>query len=355
MPSIADINGRIAGSNGLNVVSTFAGCGGSSTGYKAAGFKVLAALEFIPEAVECYKANAPATHVIDTDIRTVAPADILNLVGLDQGELDVFDGSPPCSSFSFSGRRGEGWGEEKDYSSGVRQRTDDLFDEYIRMVDFIHPKVFVAENVPGIAYGEARGFFVEVFEKLKLAGPGYRVAACRLEASRLGVPQKRNRMIFMGVRNDLGKDPVYPLPLTSAPIKVAHAIDDLRPPTSEEAQWIDPDSITYKAWQHADVMVEQGNLRAAYKKLWGRNARYNWFKVNPGQPCPAITAKVPCLLRWDEPRTLSIQEIQRIHSLPDDFIVTGKFVERWERIGRSVPPMLMRAVGQTIAREIFGR
>ena len=355
VPSMADINGRLAGSNGLKVISTFAGTGGSSTGYKAAGFKVLAAIEFVPEAVASYKANAPTTPVLDWDIRQVTPEQLMETAGVDKGELDLFDGSPPCSSFSFSGRRDEAWGEVKQYSGSIHQRTDDLFYEYIRMVDGLHPRVFVAENVPGIAYGEARGFFVDVFKRLQEAGPGYHVEARRLEASALGIPQKRNRMIFVGVRKDLGKAPAFPSPLGVPPVKVAHAIDDLPSPAPGTYQELAVGTRTRMAWEHADIFKEQGNLRQAYLKLWGKNARYNWFKINPGLPCPAITAKVPCLLRWDEPRTLSLDEVRRIQSFPDDFVTTGTFGQQWERMGRAVPPMLMRAVATAIARDIFER
>src|SRR5690349_14191422 len=137
VPSIDEINGTYAGSNGFTAISTFAGGGGSSTGYKWAGYKVPVALEFVDKAAATYRANAPSTHVIEDDIRNVSAADILNHAGLDVGDLDVLDGSPPCQAFSNAGLKDKGWGEEKQYSGGYSQQTDDLFFEYIRLIDGI--------------------------------------------------------------------------------------------------------------------------------------------------------------------------------------------------------------------------
>lgn len=196
--------------NGFTVASTFSGCGGSCLGYRMAGFKVAWASEFIPAAQETYRANYPETHLDTRDIRTVKPEDILDVLGMKPGELDLFDGSPPCASFSTAGKREKHWGKAKKYSDTV-QRTDDLFLEYIRLVDGLRPKVFVAENVSGLVKGVAKGQFLEILAKLKACD--YRVSCRVLDAQWLGVPQARQRTIFIGVREDLGKEPVYPKPL----------------------------------------------------------------------------------------------------------------------------------------------
>ena len=209
VPSMEDI--RAIPWNGFTVASTFSGCGGSSTGYRMAGFKVLWASEFIDAARDSYKANAaPHTIVDGRDIRQVTPQDFLDATGLKVGELDLFDGSPPCASFSTAGKREAGWGKVKKYSDKA-QRTDDLFHEFIRMVDGIRPKVFVAENVSGLVKGTAKGYFLEILAAMKAIG--YRVTCKVLDAQWLGVPQARQRTIFVGVREDLGLAPVHPKPL----------------------------------------------------------------------------------------------------------------------------------------------
>ena len=200
--------------NGYNAISTFSGCGGSSLGYKMAGFRVLWASEFIPAAQDTYRANHPATILDTRDIRSVQASDILDAIGMKSGELDLFDGSPPCASFSTAGKREAGWGKVKAYSD-TKQRTDDLFFEYSRLVKAIQPKVFVAENVSGLVKGTAKGYFLEILAELKQCG--YAVSAKLLDAQWLGVPQMRQRVIFVGVRNDLvaqfGVKPVHPKPL----------------------------------------------------------------------------------------------------------------------------------------------
>ena len=197
--------------NGFNAISTFSGCGGSSLGYKMAGFKVLWANEFIPAAQEVYRLNHPSTILDTRDIRQVQPQDILDAIGMKPGELDLFDGSPPCASFSTAGKREAGWGKVKAYSD-TKQRTDDLFFEYARLLRGIQPKVFVAENVSGLVKGTAKGYFKLILEELK--GCGYNVKAKVLDAQWLGVPQMRQRLIFVGVRHDLNVEPAFPKPLS---------------------------------------------------------------------------------------------------------------------------------------------
>jgi DNA (cytosine-5)-methyltransferase 1 len=209
VPSMEEI--RALPWNGFNAVSTFSGCGGSSLGYRMAGFKMLWASEFVPAAQETYRANAAPYTILDTrDIREVTGQDILEATGLGVGEIDLYDGSPPCASFSTAGKREAGWGQVKKYSD-TQQRTDDLFYEYARLIEETQPRVFVAENVAGLVKGTAKGYFKLILARLRACG--YRVQARVLDASWLGVPQSRNRLIFIGVREDLGMDPAHPAPL----------------------------------------------------------------------------------------------------------------------------------------------
>ena len=132
VPTMKQIE-KVKGTNGYNVVSTFSGCGGSCLGYEMAGYNVLYANEFIPEAQRTYRANHKNVCLDTRDIRVIQPEEILEMTKLKKGELDLFDGSPPCSSFSILGKREKGWGKVKTYSD-TKQRTDDLFFEYIRIL-----------------------------------------------------------------------------------------------------------------------------------------------------------------------------------------------------------------------------
>ena len=196
--------------NGFSVVSTFSGCGGSCLGYHMAGFRVLWANEFVPAVQQSYRANSD-TILDPRDIRTIQPSEILHATGLTVGELDILDGSPPCQAFSTAGTREKGWGKGKTYEHGVTQKNEELFTDYIRILRGLKPKVFVAENVSGLLKGVAKGFFLEILRELKASG--YVVQCKLLDAQWLGVPQMRQRAIFVGVRQDLGMPPVFPVPL----------------------------------------------------------------------------------------------------------------------------------------------
>lgn len=127
------------------VVSLFAGCGGSSLGYQWAGYRCLAAVENDANAAETYRLNFPETPVLERDIRIVTGAELLNVAGLNVGQLDVLDGSPPCQSFSTAGKR------------RVNDPRADLFMEYVRLLREMQPRAFIAENVSGLVKGTAIG------------------------------------------------------------------------------------------------------------------------------------------------------------------------------------------------------
>lgn len=165
--SLAEIHAQKK--NGFKVVSTFSGCGGSCLGFEMEGYEIVYANEFIPAARDTYKLNHPGVFVDNRDIRKVSAADILMHIGMNRGELDVLEGSPPCASFSMSGKRDKHWGQVKKYSE-TAQRTDDLFYEYARILEGLYPKVFVAENVAGLARGKAKGYFKDILAELKSKG-----------------------------------------------------------------------------------------------------------------------------------------------------------------------------------------
>ena len=182
------------------LVSTFSGCGGASLGFRMDGWRVLYVNEFIEAARQTYLSNFPDTLIDPRDIRDVTAEEILEKIGRERGDVDVLEGSPPCASFSMAGKREKGWGKVKKYSD-TEQRVDDLFWEFARVVEGIQPRVFVAENVPGLLIGTARPVLKEIMQALREAG--YAVTGRVLDAQWLGVPQRRRRLIFQGIRKDL--------------------------------------------------------------------------------------------------------------------------------------------------------
>ncbi len=350
--------------NGYKAASTFSGCGGSSLGYKLAGFRVAWANEFIPAAQDTYVLNHPGTILDRRDIRQVKPEEILAACGVAKGELDLFDGSPPCSSFSTAGIREEGWGREKKYSD-TTQRTDDLFFEFVRILDGLQPKTFVAENVVGLTIGTAKEMLgegqLDMFETQedtilhKLMNCGYRVGFHVVNGAEQGVPQSRRRVIFVGIRKDLADryslEPKWPQALP-----YSYTVRDALP-------WIDkgPAANPYPIEPESDI------ARYAVGKEWdnlkpGQQSEkyFSEVKVHPDEPCPTICAShgsgsIASIVHPYEKRKFSIAELRRLGGFPDDFQLTGDYLQQWERIGRAVPPIMMAAIAATVRDEILGR
>ena len=304
------------------VISTFSGIGGSSQGYKQAGFEVLASVEFLDYQAANYRLNHPKTKVYETDIRTLSPEQVLKDLNLKPRELDILDGSPPCSSFSTAGKREKGWGEIKAYGN-KKQRTDDLFFEYIKFLKYIQPKVFVAENVKGLTMGTAKGYFNEIFQDLKDCG--YTVKAKVMNACNYSVPQSRERTIFIGVRNDLGINPSYP----------------------EKHEKV----ITVKeALPHITHIKHSGKFN-------------NWRKSDSVNPTIVQSMVSPTgyfsggqyIKQDNKERIYTIDELKIIASFPIGYILNGIFERQWEGIGRSVPPKMMQAIAENIKTNILDK
>jgi DNA (cytosine-5)-methyltransferase 1 len=376
--------------NGQRVVSLFSGCGGSSLGYRMAGYKVLWANEFIPAARETYHANFPDTVIDARDIRSVTGAEILAATGLAAGELDILDGSPPCASFSMAGKRQHHWGKVKKYSD-TTQRTDDLFFEYVRLLRDLQPRRFIAENVSGLVKGVGKGFFLEILAGLKAAG--YRVESRLLDAQWLGVPQARQRIFFVGVRSDVDGAPGFPKPL---PYRYSvrdalpwiagvgdvretgfHRADGMTPAsqpsptimagggygmnTSQFGVEPAPTIQTHgRRGTESEFTVEaeaSANGYAVGRELdklaaGGQSSRYFSLTRAPiNGPSPTVTATggdghTASVAHPTERRKFSIAELRRICGFPDDFVLTGTYAQQWERLGRAVPPPMMAALAR---------
>ena len=333
--------------NGFTVASLFAGCGGSSLGYRMAGFRVAWANEFVPIAQESYRANMAERTVLDgRDVRIVSSGDVLAACGVAEGDLDVLDGSPPCQAFSMAGKRHRGWGEERRYEHGAEQRNEDMFAEYVRLLRGIMPRSFVAENVSGLVKGVAKGYFLDILAALK--GCGYRVEARVLDAQWLGVPQVRKRIIFVGVRDDLGLDPVFPKPLS-----YRYSIRDAIP-------WIDScesgktgfGAGSLMACEPAPTVSASGQApysgHAVTRVVDNRGGSH--FKrriIDTREPMNTILSgagkrdETIMIARHDEKRKFTIDELRRLCGFPDDFELRGSYAQQWERLGNSVPPPMM--------------
>ena len=311
------------------VISTFAGTGGSSLGYKWAGFHELLAIDWEAHAVECFKLNFPEVPVWHRDITKVTGQEILDFCKIKQGELDVFDGSPPCQGFSTAGKR------------EVNDSRNDLFKHYCRLVSELKPKVFVMENVSGMAKGKMKGKFLEILKELKSLG--YNVKCKQMNAMYYGVPQSRQRLIFIGVRTDLNKEPTFPIP-SNQTIPVKLALKDIVPKTFGRPLA----TVAGNIWDNIKPGQNGSSFRHGYY--------FNAIKVNPNHPAPTVPKTctgTAAHMHWNERRLLSIEELKAICSFPENWILTNSYEKQYSRLGNAVMPKFMQAIAETIKKDIL--
>jgi len=284
----------------VTVISTFAGTGGSSLGYKWAGYKELLAIDFDKHAVECFKANFPEVPVWHKSVTDVTGQQILEYCNIKKGELDVFDGSPPCQGFSTAGKR------------NVMDSRNDLFKHYCRLVNEIEPKVFVMENVSGMAKGKMKGRFIEIMKELKSLN--YNVKCKQMNAKYYNVPQSRERLIFIGVRKDLNKKPSYPTGNNKI-IKICDVIDSI-----------------------------QGHHRGQFdkKRKHKRTVAYTLTKTQSMK-----------FIKNNKEVQPTIKELLKICSFPESWILGSDYNKAWARLGNAVMPRFMEAIAEHIRKEIL--
>lgn len=317
------------------VISTFAGGGGSSLGYSMAGYRELLAVEWDNNAVETFRLNFPDVPVYHGDIAKLSVEECLRLAGIGPGELDVFDGSPPCQGFSTAGKR------------IIDDPRNQLFREYVRLLRGLRPKVFVMENVSGMVKGKMKLVFAEILRELKASG--YIVSARLLNAMYFNVPQSRERMIFIGVREDLGIEPSHPK-AEGRPVTVREALVDVvnidMPPLDFSIPFSYVKAGKSVANSCPKSVLAQWFPRFINNKKFNFNSYAKRVEANGQFPSIEKTYKDACPIHPVEHRHFTIDEIKRGASYPDKFLFCGKFIDKWERIGNSVPPLMMRSISR---------
>ena len=360
--------------NLFNVLSTFAGGGGSSTGYRLAGGKILAVNEFVEEAQNTYRENYPNTTIVPGDIKKLTGTYLMEQAGVKVSELDILDGSPPCSAFSMAGSISHGGGnthadafnKTKQYSDikGV-ENVEDLFFEFLRVAKDIKPKVIIGENVEGLTMGEAKEYFHKIqntFEEI-----GYLIVADVLDASYFGVPQSRKRCFFIGVREDVAEKvginfmtmyQLYP-DKNDFRTTLGEAINDVVNEDKEELDYlidkISPEKAVGKTLMKMPKDPDKVLTGMDYHE---KGHHFNLKRSSLRKPCPTITAMgnlagVAGTCHPIEDRKFTIKELKRIMSLPEDFKLTGKHKQQSERIGRMVPPLMMKALAESVYNKVL--
>jgi DNA-cytosine methyltransferase len=367
--SMSDVE-RLSSESRFSVVSTFAGGGGSSTGYRLAGGKILFVNEFIPAAANTYRLNYPTTPVEEIDIRKITRKGGKKYVnewflahGIAEGKYDILDGSPPCSTFSTAGK-GEIKIEAIDqkYSDAVQSRIGMLIHDFVYVANCTKPKICILENVPNIRKSSV---FTHALERLRLRG--YLVNFAVLTASHFGVPQRRNRLFVVAVRSDVARSAglkteadilqLYPVG-NKREITVKDAFEGLVAKEDERQALLRSmrRSSTYELLRvipkNPDIPQRISNLRRDWK------SDFNLARAGWNAPCPTLTQMGQQMGRGGichpaEDRVFTIGELKRLMGLPDDFKLSGTFNQKAERIGRMVPPLMTAALARSVTETLL--
>ena len=373
----------------FNYITFFAGGGGSSCGYKLSGGDCLFMNEFQQVAVDDYLANFPETpHHICDDIKNVTGQQIMEMTGLKVGELDLLDGSPPCPPFSMSGTKQKGWGKEKTAYGMKQKNIEDLTWEQIRIANEMQPKVIVCENVKGLTMSYAQEHLqrmVNDFEKC-----GYTTVYKVLKGHQQGVPQKRERVFIVSVRNDVLDKIGLPFMLLVSSVfpepeeefaTIQDAIGDLKHNNANASEAVElcdamKKSAKYK-WlkrlpKNPDRVMSVGDdvvgpwydKVIAHRKKMGKtvperkSSFYQSRRVPYNQASHTLSEQglmtsLAVHLHPEEDRVFTTKESARIMTLPDDYIFTGTLNQNLARIGLMVAPLCLKYLADNIYENIL--
>jgi DNA (cytosine-5)-methyltransferase 1 len=319
-------------SRGVKVMTTFACGGGSSMGYKRAGCTIVAANDIDPEMAWHYKKNlnpplyylCPISDLITADL----PPELF--------DLDILDGSPPCSTFSMAGSREKAWGKDKHFREGqTKQVLSDLFFDYLDLVDRLKPKVAIAENVKGMLIGNAKGYTKMVVARFKEMG--YRPQVFLVNAADCGVPQKRERVFFCAVRDDIDVPPLQLAPKHRW-ISAGEACADVDTGPGHSR----PNDLKY--WP---ITLPGQSYSQTKKRRGEREGCFNFIRIDGSKPSCTLTSNLQTLTHWDHPRELNYGEVKRLGSFPDDYHAKSDRIGKY-MIGMSVPPKMAQAVAEAV-------
>lgn len=311
-------------------------------GYKLAGFDVVGCNEIDPRMNSIYVSNHHPKHNYLCDIRELFKMDLPE----ELYNLDILDGSPPCSSFSMAGSRSDDWGKEKKFREGqVSQVLDTLFFDFISLAERLKPKVVVAENVKGLMLGDAKEYMRNIIDGFDKAG--YYTRYFLLNGRKMGLPQKRERVFFVCLRKDLAGKFLVPDGLFDENVEIDMCFNEEDCNVGEFVDF-NGDPITggklRLLWDNRAFGDRQ--QKEANERLYGKSANFGQSYVYLDTPAPTLTAHKDVLIHFYRPRYTSVQECCCISSFPQDYNF-GK-EQPWYVCGMSVPPVMMANVASNI-------
>ncbi|ATA90659.1 DNA (cytosine-5-)-methyltransferase [Capnocytophaga stomatis] len=322
------------------VFSCFACGGGSTMGYKLAGFDVIGFNEIDPRMANLYvKNHQPKYQFVEAMQDFVSwneyPEELYN--------LDILDGSPPCGSFSVSGNREADWGKEKVFREGQKKQVlDTLFFDFIALAEKLQPKIVIAENVKGILQGKAKAYTERILREFDQAG--YKVNYHLLDASKMGVPQRRERVFFVAIRKDLAmkvNDLQLNFDLPTIPFGAIKTNENT-------ASFTDHDRNVWNNRKHGDR-----NYADVLKRIENRDSNFNAQFIYDDKTPPTLAASSGSkMVLFSEPRKMNHTELIRCQSFPLDYhFGTDAYSFVQYVLGMSVPPVMMANLVDEIYRQ----
>lgn len=343
-----------------NAIDLFAGCGGLSRGFMDAGFKILVGVDNDQAALNTFALNHEGAIALNADLSIQETFDkIKELAG--DNSIDVVIAGPPCQGFSVTGPR------------HFDDPRNSLYLAVIEIVRQYQPKGFIIENVPGMAMmydGQVKDEILRRFRDM-----GYNVDCKILLAADYGVPQMRKRLIFMGVRSDVGS-PVFPEPILMPEqyITCREAISDLPSRVDDlgmEEDVYDKDPLTdYQRKMRGDCTVLFNHVATNHKQFvkdtialvpeggnykdlppgWGESRTFHeaWTRYDGNKPSKTIDTGHRNHFHYEYNRVPTIRENARLQSFPDDFVFTGNKTQQNRQVGNAVPPLLGYALGKEL-------
>ena len=320
-------------------IELFAGAGGLALGFEKAGIEGISFVEIDKDATETLRLNRPNWNVIEEDVRNVD-------FGEYKGKVDIVSGGAPCQSFSYAGKR-----------LGFGDTRGTLFNEFARCVKETEPKMFLFENVKGMLNHDKGRTFNTIIHEFKSLG--YKVVYKVLNAAYYGVGQKRERLIIIGIRNDLAHkiDFSYPEPekeMTTLRDILRNVPDSPYQPYSEKKRKVMELVPPGGSWVDLPEEVAKEYMGKSYNSGGGRRGiarRISW-----DEPCLTLTTspsqKQTERCHPDETRPFTVREYARIQSFPDDWEFEGTLTSKYRQIGNAVPVELAKRIGVEIIKAL---
>lgn len=317
------------------VFSCFSCGGGSTMGYKMAGYDVVGCNDIDKRTIELYKVNHKPKYIFDNDIR-----DLIELDNLPNElyNLDILDGSPPCSTFSVAGEREQTWGKEKVFREGQSKQTlDDLFFYFIKLVNKLKPKIVIAENVKGLITGNAKGYVKQIIEEFNKIN--YAVQVFLLNGASMGLPQKRERIFFIG--QHINNTKKLFLSFRQKPILFKKIID-----VNDTGNTLS--KREYELWLNRKY--GEHSLADTNKRINGKYSSFNCKYIYQNKVVPTIVSSGYNIL-YDYPRFMNKQELCLASSFPLDYNFLNekpKYI-----VGMSVPPVMMANISYEVYKQLL--